>query len=235
MEGYISSFETMGLLDGPGIRFVVFMQGCKLRCLFCHNPETWNLNQGTKITSDDLLNKILKYKNYFGKDGGVTFSGGEPLLQPDFLIDILKKCQQENIHTCLDTAGFGGTKNEEVLKYVDLVLMDIKAIKPDKYLSLVGQNIQDSLNFLDLCAKMNKKMWIRQVIVPGFNDNEEYLKELKQFLKPYQIEKIEFLPYTTMGVKKYDKLNLKYRLKDLEPMDKNKCSQLYQKFLDLAI
>ena len=123
MEGYINSIETMGLVDGPGIRFVVFMQGCKLRCLFCHNPETWKEKEGLKINSDELLKRILKYKNYFKTDGGVTFSGGEPLLQSDFLIEILKKLQQFGINTCLDTAGVGGTKNEEVLKtYIKVTL-----------------------------------------------------------------------------------------------------------------
>ena len=228
MIGYINSIETMGLVDGPGIRFVVFMQGCKLRCLFCHNPETWKIGTGTKVTSDELIKQILKYKNYYGEEGGVTFSGGEPLLQSDFLIDILKKCKQNYIHTCLDTAGFGGTKNEEVLKYVDLVMMDIKAIEQDKYVTMTGQNIDESIEFLNLCKRMNKILWIRQVIVPGINDNETYLKKLKLFLSKYTIEKIEFLPYTTIGVPKYEKLNINYRLKDVKPMDKDKCEQLYK-------
>lgn len=141
MEGYINSIETMGLVDGPGIRFVIFMQGCKLRCLFCHNPETWQLNQGIKISSDELIKRILKYKNYFGQEGGVTFSGGEPLLQSSFLLDILKKCKQNNINTCLDTAGFGGTNLTELLKYVDLVIMDIKALDSEKYRWLVRVKI----------------------------------------------------------------------------------------------
>ena len=228
MVGYINSIETMGLVDGPGIRFVVFMQGCYLRCLFCHNPETWKLNTGFKITSDELVKRILKYKNYYGKEGGVTFSGGEPLLQSDFLIDALKKCQENHIHTCLDTAGFGGTNNEEVLKYTDLVMMDIKAIEPDKYFKLVGQRIEQSLEFLKLCRKLNKRLWIRQVIVPGINDNEEYIRKLKEFLKDYDVEKIEFLPYTTIGIPKYEKLKIPYRLNGVEAMDKLKCEELYK-------
>ncbi len=228
MFGYINSVETMGLVDGPGIRFVVFMQGCHLRCLFCHNPETWKLEAGLKITSDELVKRILKYKNYYGKEGGVTFSGGEPLVQTDFLIDTLKKCKKNNIHTCLDTAGFGGTDNEEVLKYTDLVMMDIKAIEPDKYFKLVGQKIEQSLEFLNLCRRLDKRLWIRQVIVPGINDNEEYIRKLKQFLKGYNVEKVEFLPYTTIGIPKYEKLGLKYRLSDTEAMDKQKCEELYK-------
>ena len=228
MEGYISSIETMGLVDGPGIRYVVFMQGCKLRCLFCHNPETWELQKGLKITSDELLKRILKYKNYFGSDGGVTFSGGEPLLQSEFLIDILKKCQQNGIHTCLDTAGFGGTKNEEILKYTDLVMMDIKALEDEKYEFMTGQKIKESLEFLELCKKLKKTLWIRQVIVPTINDNKEYIKKLKLFLSKYNIDKVEFLPYTTIGIPKYKKLKIKYRLQNIEAMDKKKCEELYK-------
>ncbi len=228
MEGYINSIETMGLVDGPGIRFVIFMQGCKLRCLFCHNPETWQLNQGIKISSDELIKRILKYKNYFGQEGGVTFSGGEPLLQSSFLLDILKKCKQNNINTCLDTAGFGGTNLTELLKYVDLVIMDIKALDSEKYRWLVGQNIDESLAFLELCHNLNKRLWIRQVIIPDINDNEEYVSQLKQFLKKYNVEKVEFLPYTTIGIPKYEKLNLPYKLKNTKPMNKDKCEKLYK-------
>lgn len=228
MEGYINSIETMGLVDGPGIRFVIFMQGCKLRCLFCHNPETWQLNQNIKISSDELIKRILKYKNYFSQEGGVTFSGGEPLLQSSFLLDILKKCKQNNINTCLDTAGFGGTNLTELLKYVDLVIMDIKALDSEKYRWLVGQNIDESLAFLELCHNLNKRLWIRQVIIPDINDNEEYVSQLKQFLKKYNVEKVEFLPYTTIGIPKYEKLNLPYKLKNTKPMNKDKCEKLYK-------
>ncbi len=228
MIGYISKIETMGLLDGPGIRFVVFMQGCYLRCLFCHNPETWELKKGFKITSNELVKQISRYKNYFGADGGVTFSGGEPLVQTQFLIDVLKKCKKRNIHTCLDTAGFGGTNNIEVLKYTDLVMMDIKALEEDKYFSIAGQSIKQSLEFLNLCHKLNKRLWIRQVIVPGINDNEDYIKKLKKFLESYNIEKVEFLPYTTIGISKYEQLGIRYRLSETAAMNKQKCIELYE-------
>ena len=169
-----------------------------------------------------------KHKNCFGQEGGVTFSGGEPLLQSSFLLDILKKCKQNNINTCLDTAGFGGTNLTELLKYVDLVIMDIKALDSEKYRWLVGQNIDESLAFLELCHNLNKRLWIRQVIIPDINDNEEYVSQLKQFLKKYNVEKVEFLPYTTIGIPKYEKLNLPYKLKNTKPMNKDKCEKLYK-------
>lgn len=231
MEGYINSIETMGLVDGPGIRFVVFMQGCKLRCLFCHNPETWNLKKGFTITPEALVKKIVRYKNYFNEQGGVTFSGGEPLLQPEFLLESLKLCKQNGIHTCLDTSGVGSGNYEEILKYTDLVMMDIKALKPDSYVQMTGQKIEESLYFLELCQKFEKKMWIRQVIIPGMNDTEEYILELKEFISHLKnIEKVEFLPYETLGVPKYEKLGLDYRLKDVSPMDVKRCEQLYRLF-----
>lgn len=228
MEGHINSIETMGLVDGPGIRFVVFMQGCKLRCLFCHNPETWNLKEGFTITPEALVKKIVRYKNYFNEQGGVTFSGGEPLLQPEFLLESLKLCKQNGIHTCLDTSGVGSGNYEEILKYTDLVMMDIKALKPDSYVQMTGQKIEESLYFLELCQKFGKKMWIRQVIIPGVNDTEEYILELKEFISHLKnVEKVEFLPYETLGVPKYEKLGLDYRLKDVSPMDVKRCEQLY--------
>ncbi len=228
MKGYINSIETMGLVDGPGIRFVVFMQGCKLRCLYCHNPETWQLNDGYEITPHELLNQILKYKNYFGSDGGVTFSGGEPLIQQDFLLEILKLCKKNNINVCLDTAGMIGKNNSEILKYTDLVLMDIKALDEEKYKYLTGGNINVQTDFLKLCNKLNKRIWIRQVIIPDFNDNEDYILSLRKYLSDYTIEKIEFLPYNTIGVHKYKKLNLPYKLNNINAMDNQKCEQLYE-------
>lgn len=231
MKGYINSIETMGLVDGPGIRFVVFMQGCGLRCLYCHNPETWKKESELKLTANELVKRILRYKNYFGEEGGVTFSGGEPLFQPEFLVEALKLCKQCNIHTCLDTAGFGFGNYEEILKYTDLVIMDIKALEAEPYKYLTGQDIEKSLKFLNICQKMNKKMWIRQVIIPGINDTEEYVLKLKEFVsKLKNIEKVEFLPYETLGIPKYEKLKIPYRLKNVGPMNKERCQELYSLF-----
>jgi len=226
MIGYINKIETMGLVDGPGIRTVVFMQGCALRCLFCHNPETWELKKGEEYTPLELVEKLKRYKNYYGEDGGVTFSGGEPLLQSEFLIEICKLLKKENINICLDTAGIG-TNISEVLDLVDLVIFDVKAIDDIGYNKMTGANIKKSLEFLDLCQKKNKKLWIRQVIVPGINDNEEYILKLAEFLKNIKnVEKIELLPYHTMGVSKYMELNIKYPLENIKSMDKIKCDKL---------
>ncbi len=226
MQGFISSCEPMGLVDGPGLRYVVFMQGCKLRCLYCHNPETWRMNGGQKISSDELLNKILRYKNYYTK-GGVTFSGGEPLMQKEFLIDILKKCQENNLHTAIDTAGVGIGDYEKILKYTDLVILDIKAIVENEYQKITGSNMQEFNKFLQVVIKMQKKLWLRSVIVPGINDTKEYILKLKKYIKDIpNVEKVELLPYHLYGVDKYKELNIKYPLDGVEPMDLDKIKEL---------
>ena len=179
MIGKINSFETLGLKDGPGVRVVIFLQGCFLRCVFCHNPETWDNKANIEFTPQQTIEFIKKYKNYFGDDGGVTFSGGEPLNQPDYLLETLKLCKKENINTCLDTAGIYIKNPEEILKYVDLVILDIKALTNENYKKITGHNIEKFHVFLDICQKMNKKLWLRQVIIPGINDNIEYINDLK--------------------------------------------------------
>ena len=226
MIGYINKIETMGLVDGPGIRVVIFLQGCPMRCIYCHNPETWQKEINTQMTKEELLEIILKYKPYFEKNGGVTFSGGEPLFQKEFLLEILKLCKQNNIHTCLDTSGYGDNV-EEILDYTDLVLFDVKALNEKDYKYITGREINKSLEFLELCQKKSKKIWIRQVILPGFNDNEEYIKKLKNFIKKISnVEKVELLPYHTMGINKYEELKIPYKLKDLKAMDKQSCEEL---------
>ena len=222
----IDSIESMGLVDGPGIRTVIFFNGCKLRCKFCHNPETWNMKENN-YTLEEIYNKIIRNKPYFGNNGGVTYSGGEPLMHIDFLIELSKKLKEENIHIALDTAGVGIGKYEELLNYIDLVIFDIKGIIDTFYKDMTGYDINESLEFLELCQKLNKKLWLRQVIVPGYNDNIEYINELKKFISTIKnVEKVELLPYHTMAIDKYEKLNIDYPLKGIEDMDTLKCKEL---------
>lgn len=228
MKGYINSIETMGLVDGPGIRVVVFMQGCPLRCLYCHNPETWDLKGGEVFTPEQLFEKIMRYKEYFSENGGVTFSGGEPLLQADFLIEIMKLCKQNGINTCLDTSGFGTPLDREVLKYTDLVILDIKAANDESFKRLTGKSIHLLEKFIENCNELNKKIWIRQVIVPNINDQEEDMLELKEYIKKINnIEKIELLPYHTYGEVKYEELKIPYKLKKFPAMEEEKLQKLY--------
>ena len=219
MQGYIHSIETMGLVDGPGIRVVIFMQGCPLRCLFCHNPDTWNKNENYLTTSKEVVDTVRKYRSYIEDNGGITLSGGEPLYQSAFTLDILKMSKKAGINTCLDTSGVGYDKDllDDILKYTDLVILDIKSIYEDGYLKMTGKTMDEFNHFLKKVQQMNKKLWLRQVIVPNINDNIDYIKN---------IEKVELLPYHTMGKEKYKKLNLKYRLENTDPMDKDKIKEL---------
>ncbi len=234
MRGSVNSIETFGLVDGPGIRNVIFLNGCKLRCKFCHNPEMWSM-QDLNYEPIDIYNKVIRYKTYFGKKGGVTFSGGEPLLQPDFLIETCKLLKEDSINIAIDTSGIGTNKDSEVLDLVDVVLLDIKHVDKEGYIKITGQDLLDEFEkFVDLLNTKNKTIWIRQVIVPGINDNIEYLIKLKNYLKRIKnIERIDFLPYHTMGIDKYDKLGIKYSLLGLEAMSKEKCNELYNQFIKL--
>ena len=233
MKGSINTTLSSGFVDGPGIRTVVFFNGCKLRCKYCHNPEMWQLGE-LNYTSDELVQTILRNKDYFGKRGGVTFSGGEPLLQDKFLIEVCKKLKESDIHIALDTAGVGNGNYEEILKYIDLVLLDIKDITKDGYKELTGYSIDESLKFIETCNKMNKKIWIRQVIIPDRNDNDNYIKSLNIFLKRINnIERIDFLPYHNMAISKYEKLGIDYPYKNKLAMDKVKCEELYKKFINI--
>lgn len=228
--GRIHSIESMGLVDGPGIRVVVFFQGCALRCKFCHNPDTWSPNGGEEYTPEQLVRKIERFKPYFEKSGGgVTFSGGDPLRQPEFLLEVLKLCKKKDINTCIDTAGYGFGKYDEILKYTDLVLFDIKHITREGYKNITSMEIDESLKFLEAMKKNDTKIWIRHVIVPGITDDEEHLKQLKEFIdKIPNVEKVELLPYHLLGVNKYEGLGIKYPLEGVEAMDKE-TTQKYQK------
>ncbi len=224
MLGNINSIETAGLLDGPGVRYVIFLQGCPLRCIYCHNPETWNIKENKLMTVSELMTNILKYKDYFGEKGGITVSGGEPLLQSAFVTELFKECKKNNIHTCLDTSGYQG-KHEELLKYTDLVLLDIKGINDADEKYITSKVINN--DFLDTCQRLNTKIWIRHVIMPGINDNEAHILKLKEKIKNIKnVEKIELLPYHSLANDKYKKLNIDYKLKDMKDMNLNRIKEL---------
>lgn len=211
----VHSIESFGTVDGPGIRFVLFLQGCHLQCKYCHNRDTWNMNGGEYKSLDDIFEKIMKYKNYIYPNGGVTVTGGEPLLQVKFLIELFEKLKKENIHTCIDTSGMVALTDDikKLLSLTDLVLLDIKHIDSEKFKNLVGFNNEKELAFARYLSDNNIHMWIRQVLVPGYTDDEQDLLKLKDFISSLNtVDKVEILPYHDMGRYKWEKLGLKYEL-----------------------
>ncbi len=222
-EAYIHSIETFGTVDGPGIRFVVFMQGCPLKCLYCHNRDTWDTNKGNLTKLDDLISEIKRYIPYMNSSGGgVTVSGGEPLLQTKFVTNLFKKLKELNIHTALDTAGSLPINQDiqELLKYTDLVLLDIKHINDAESKILTGYSNKNNLNFAKYLSDNNIPVWIRQVIVPGYTDDEKDLLELKKFISTLSnVEKVELLPYHDLGKFKWNELGLDYKLADTRTAD----------------
>ena len=224
MEANVHSIETFGAVDGPGIRFVVFMQGCPMRCLYCHNPDTWGMSGGDKMSVEDVFEQICKYKHYFGKDGGVTLSGGEPLLQLDFAIELFTKLKEQNIHTCIDTSGivYGIDKKtdekiDELLNYTDLVLLDIKHIDNQKHKEITGKENVNVLKFANHLNRRNIPVWIRYVLVPTLTDNLEDVKKLRQYLDTLNnVQKVEVLPYHTLGVFKWQELGIPYGLEGVK-------------------
>ncbi|NME82420.1 pyruvate formate-lyase-activating protein [Clostridium sp. SM-530-WT-3G] len=227
VTGRIHSIETMGLVDGPGIRVVVFFQGCALRCKYCHNPDTWAQSGGEEYTPEELVKKLERFKSYFSTSGGgVTFSGGEPLRQPEFLLEVLKLCKEKGIHTCIDTAGYGFGEYDEILKYTDLVLFDIKHYTKEGYKNVTLREIDESLNFIEAMKRNNTKMWIRHVVVPGLTDSEEHLRGLKEFIDTIpNVEKVELLPYHLLGANKYEIMKINYPLDGVNAMDKDLCKK----------
>lgn len=215
MKARIHSFESLGAVDGPGVRFVIFMQGCSLKCKYCQNRDTWDIHGGEEYSVDELLEKILRYKNYIMPNGGVTVSGGEPLLQAKFLIELFTKLKKHNIHTCIDTSGsFDLTFDiKKLINLTDLFLLDIKCIDDEKCIELTGVSNKKELNFAKYLSDNNKPLWIRQVLVPGITDDEQDLCKLKEFISSLKtVEKVEILPYHDLGKFKWEKLGLKYPL-----------------------
>lgn len=227
--GKIHSFESFGTVDGPGIRFVIFLKGCPLRCQYCHNPDTWSQSNAKEVESSEIVKMVLKYKNYFANGGGVTVTGGEPLLQIDFVIDLFKLLKKENIHTCVDTSGymFDGSvnmthKHLELNKVCDLFLVDIKHMNDLEHLKLTSKSNANTFKFVEFLEECGKPMWIRHVLIPGITTEESQLQELHSYLQSFKmVEKIEILPYHKLGVDKYAQMGLEYPLKGVEAPTKD--------------
>lgn len=228
MEGMIHSIETFGTVDGPGVRYVVFVKGCPMRCQYCHNPDTWEMAGGTKMSTDEILEDYEKYKPFL-RGGGLTVTGGEPLVQIDFLIELFEKAKEKGIHTCLDTSGIMFRRNvpETYEKYVrlmkstDLIMLDIKHIDPEEHIKLTSQPCENIFDFLKFLDEQEKEIWIRHVLVPGITLVPEYLERLGRFIAQFKhIKALDVLPYHDMGKEKYKKLGIDYVLKDVVPVEK---------------
>lgn len=230
IKGYVHSLESFGSVDGPGVRYVIFLAGCAMRCQFCHNADTWNLKTGTPYTTDELLKTAMRYRTYWGEKGGITVSGGEPLLQIDFLTELFRKAKEAGIHTTLDTSGNPFTREEpffgkmqELMKYTDLVMLDIKHIDDEQHKILTGctnENILDLAKYLD---EIKKPVWIRHVLVPQRSDDDGALERLHEFIEGLgNVEKVEVLPYHTLGAYKWKELGYEYPLEGIDPPTKER-------------
>lgn len=228
LKGRIHSFESFGAVDGPGVRFVIFMQGCLMRCRYCHNVDTWSLKGDNLFSAEELLAKAERFRSYWGETGGITISGGEALLQIDFLLELFKRAKERNINIVLDTCGQPFTYQEpfftkfkELIKYLDLIILDLKHIDDKQHRQLTGFTNSNILELFSFLNQENIPVWARQVLVPGITDKEEYLYKTKAFLKQFSnIKRIEVLPYHSMGAYKWAKLGLKYTLSDVKPPSK---------------
>lgn len=217
MKGRIHSFQSLGTLDGPGVRAVVFMQGCPLRCVCCHNPDTWDFRTGSELSADELFAKLIRFRSYFGESGGVTASGGEPLMQAEFLEELFSLCQKAGINTALDTSGCVLNDSvERLLSVTDLVLLDYKYTSREAYKTYVGMELDCAESFLQRLEELKKRVWIRQVIIPTLNDSEESVKALYSLKKRFSnIEKIELLPFKKLCLEKYEAMGIEFPLKDI--------------------
>ncbi len=228
MKGRVHSFQSMGTLDGPGVRFVVFMQGCNLRCSCCHNPDTWECSEGTEYTPEEIVSKATRFREYFGEKGGITLSGGEPLLQADFAAEVFEKCHKEGINTCLDTSG--SIMNEsvkELLFHTDRVLLDIKYTNDEDYLRFVGCSLEKPLEFLEYLNEKHIPITLRQVIIPTINDTIENVEKLKKIAEKFSfVDGVELLPFKKICQTKYDAMNIVFPFGELPAPDKETMAKL---------
>ncbi len=231
--GNVHSIESFGTVDGPGIRLVVFLQGCPMRCLYCHNPDTWSYEENKKVFVSEILDKYDSIKEFL-KNGGITVTGGEPLSQIDFVTELFKQAKQKNIHTALDTSGvLFNRKNlaqfDRLLKYTDLVLLDIKHINDEEHKKLTGFSNKNILDFAMYLSEKNIPIWVRHVVVPTITDDEKHLKELGKFLSNIKsLKALDVLPYHNMAISKYENLNIDYPLKNISPLTKEEAMKARQ-------
>lgn len=240
MQGNIHSLESFGTVDGPGVRFVVFVQGCPMRCAYCHNPDTWEMNAGTPMEPAYIIEQYERNISFYN-GGGITVTGGEPLMQIDFMLDLFTLAKQKNIHTCIDTSGIAYNpdnpewmaKLDKLMSLTNLVMLDIKHIDPAKHQELTAQPNQRILEFAAYLNEKHVDMWVRHVVVPGITDDEKYLRELGYFIGQFQnLKALDVLPYHTMGEAKYEKLGIPYKLKDVPAMEKDKLLTKKQAILE---
>lgn len=242
MTGYVHSFETFGSVDGPGVRFVVFLSGCSMRCKYCHNPDTWKTG-GETYTAEDVFKKAIKYKNYWGREGGITVSGGEPLMQTEFVTELFKNAKAKGVNTCIDTSGIAfdpdnTDKIDALLELTDLVMLDIKHIDDDKHVELTGKSNKNILAFAKYLDEKNIPVWIRHVVVPGITLEDEALEKLGEFVGTLSnVKKLETLPYHSLAKHKYEKLGLEYVLENTPDATKEQAEyakQIIEKGIEAA-
>lgn len=225
MQGHIHSIESFGSVDGPGTRFIIFVQGCNMRCLYCHNVDTWDCHKGQLRSTDDLLDQAERYWPYWGPEGGITVSGGEPLLQIDFLLELFQKAKARGIHTCIDTAGQPFTRKEpffskfrQLMEVTDILLLDVKHIDLEAHKKLTGWGNENILDLFRYLSDIHKPIWVRQVLVPGYTDDPASLQRTREFLDTLtNVQRVEVLPYHNMGLYKWEELGIPNQLKDVEP------------------
>jgi pyruvate formate lyase activating enzyme len=232
MNGRIHSFQSLGTVDGPGVRSVIFMQGCPLRCACCHNPDTWDFSGGEEKSADELVQRVLRFKSYYGENGGVTVSGGEPLMQSEFLIDLFKQLKNYGIHTAIDTSGCVLNENvKKVLEYTDLVLLDFKYTNAEDYLEYTGMDMERAQGFLEYLENINKPTWLRFVVIPSLNDSEESIKSLFDLKEKYScIEKIELLPFRKLCLEKYENMGIPFPLQNTPEVKQEIIDEIYKKY-----
>lgn len=234
MTGYLHSIESLGTVDGPGMRTIFFLQGCALRCQYCHNPDTWAAG-GSAITTEEVVRQLKRYQPYHKRTGGgVTFSGGEPLLQPQFLAETLAACKKNGIHTCIDTAGVGLGDYVDILHNTDLVLLDVKHFEPEAYHQITGQPFSRFTQFVQALADAGTPIWVRHVVVPGLTDGVEHIKKLQNYIHTIpNVQRVQLLPYHSLGVYKHKALGLQYPLENVPDIDKELCKTLEQAYFSV--